>query len=802
MAAVDPDQMYLGADLDPATGRRSDQLTGYDPADLVTHGVIVGMTGSGKTGLGVVLLEEALLQGVPCLIIDPKGDLGNLALTFPELEPAQFRPWVDEQQAARDGLSPDEAAAKAAQDWREGLASWGIDGERIRALRDGAPVTLYTPGSTTGVPLNLVGSLQAPPAGTDEETLHDEVEGLVSGLLGLAGIDADPLTSPEHILLTNLIIDAWANGRDLDLAALIGLVQQPTIRKLGVLDLDSFFPAKERTALALRLNGLLASPSFRAWSLGEPLAFDALLHGADGRPRAAVIGLSHLADAERQFVVTLLLSKLITWMRRQSGTTSLRALVYMDEVFGYVPPNAMPPAKKPILTILKQARAFGVGMVLATQNPVDVDYKALSNAGTWMVGRLQTERDKARLLEGLTAASGSVEPAELDRTISALGKRQFVLQRAGAGGPKLFTTRWAMSYLRGPLDRDQIARLKEAAGGTPPAAGDTPHTEPTGSPAVAVRDVADDETTVPPAVADGVTVRYLAPDAPWARQVGAVPGGTRWEAALVARVQLRFDDARAGIDERDEWEAVLHPLGGHLDWAGAVEVDHDDRDLHEQAPAGVRFALPEAPLDRATWFRDAQKRLVEHLRLGEELVLLRNRTLKVIQRPNESEADFRLRLDAAADARCDEEAAALRDKVAARADKLRDAIADARERVEDLEAEQRRKRTGGLMKAAGGLLGAFLGGRRSSRSLARSVANAAGSVVGQSGSATLDNAQQRVERGQRDLAELEADLAEQLVALDRKWDAAARDTDTLRIGLTAADISVSQLVVCWIPTAP
>ena len=342
--------------------------------------------------------------------------------------------------------------------WSEGLASWGIDGSRIQALRDAANFTIYTPGSTSGVGLNVVGSLQRPPEGTDAETISDEVEGFVSGLLGLVGIEADPLASREHILLANLVQQAWANGQDLDLAGLVALVQAPPLRKLGVFELDEFFPPADRTKLALRLNGLLASPAFAAWGQGDALDIDALLEQG-GKPGCAIVSLSHLADEERQFVVTLVLSKLITWMRRQPGTDQLRALVYFDEVVGFVPPTAAPPAKAPILTILKQARAFGVGMVLATQNPVDVDYKALGNAGTWLIGRLQTEQDKARLLDGLSAAAGGVDTAAMSATIAGLDKREFVLRQAGQDAPTTFTSRWAMSYLRGPLTREQIATL-------------------------------------------------------------------------------------------------------------------------------------------------------------------------------------------------------------------------------------------------------------------------------------------------------------------------------------------------------
>ncbi len=799
MAALDSDQLFLGADLDPLSRQRTERLTGFDPDDLVTHGVIVGMTGSGKTGLGVVLLEETLLAGIPCLIIDPKGDLANLALTFPELSAEQFLPWVDSQQAGRDGMCPEQAATQAAQEWKEGLAQWGIDGSRIQALREAATVTVYTPGSRSGVGLNLIGSFGWPGPDIDEESRNDEIEGLVAGLLALADVEADPLTSPEHILLSNLIAHAWSAGRDLDLASLLALVQDPPLRKLGVLDLDTFFPPKARMALVLRLNGLLASPSFQAWSEGQPIDIEGLWRDPEGRPRAAVISLAHLSDAERQFVVTLLLSKLVTWMRRQSGTTSLRGLIYMDEVFGYVPPTAMPASKKPILTILKQARAYGVGMVLATQNPIDLDYRALSNAGTWMIGRLQTERDKARLLEGLTAASGSIDVAQIDATISALAKRQFVLQRAGASGLRLFTTRWAMSYLRGPLDRGQLQRLR---GATPPGPG--AHTGGPNPPAAPARPaLAADETSVAPSPPDTVTVAYLDPAAPWAAQVGAVPGGLRYEAALVAKVRLRFDDARAQLNHTEEWEALLPVLGPELSWAEAMVVDHDPRDLRVEPPPGVRYVLSGAALDRATFFRTAHKRLVDHLRLTEDLTLLRNRRLGLLQRPSEPEADFRQRLERGAEERSDAEARLIRDKLAERTEDLRQAIADAQERVEELDADQRRRRAGGLLQAAGGLLGAFLGGKRSSRTLARSIGRAAGEAVGGSASpASLGQAEQRARKGQRDLAGVEAGLAKQLVALDQKWTAAVAETDTLHVSLSAADITVEQLSLCWIPKGP
>jgi hypothetical protein len=381
-------EMYLGRDI------TTDEPVVYDANDLTTHGVIVGMTGSGKTGLGIDLIEEALLNGIPCLVIDPKGDMGNLALNFPDLAPSDFEPWLDASTADREAKTVPDLAASVADTWKSGLARHEIDPERMRRLRDSADITMYTPGSAAGVGMNVLGSLRAPSLdwATWSEVIREEISAFVSSLLILAGIDSDPVSGPEHILLATIIEQFWKEGKDLDLPALVGQVPKPPFRKMGVFDIDTFFPEKDRMSLALELNGLLASPSFASWMEGEPLEIEGLIGG--DRPKAAIVYLSHLTDEERQFVVTLLLGKTVTWIRSQPGTSQLRALIYMDEVFGFAPPTKEPPSKKPILTILKQARAHGVGMVLSTQNPVDLDYKAMSNAGTWMVGRLQTENER------------------------------------------------------------------------------------------------------------------------------------------------------------------------------------------------------------------------------------------------------------------------------------------------------------------------------------------------------------------------------------------------------------------------
>jgi Helicase HerA, central domain len=794
--------LHLGDLVDPAKHERTGTGVTVDTAELTTHGVIVGMTGSGKTGLGVVLIEEALSNDVPCLLIDPKGDLTNLCLVFPALGASDFRPWIDESQAKQAGATPDDFAAEQAETWKKGLAAWGIEPSRLQALVGGVDFTIYTPGSTAGVPVNIVGSLQAPEAAGDLETMRDEIDGYVSGLLGLVGIEADPLSSREHILLSNLIETSWTAGRSLDLATLVGEVQSPPIRKLGVFELDSFFPPKDRTAFALKLNSLLASPSFSAWAAGPPLDIGALLRTPEGKARAAILSIGHLSDEERQFVVALVLAKVVTWMRKQTGTTDLRAMVYMDEVAGYVPPSANPPTKKPILLLLKQARAFGIGLVLSTQNPVDIDYKGISNAGMWMVGRLQTERDKGRLLDGMSAAAGGVDVKEVGDTISGLGKREFVLHRAAKDKPEVFTTRWAMSYLRGPLTRDQIATLMqgraEAAPATPAA---SPAAEPAAAAPAAATATAADESTVMPNVAQGIGIRYLSPSAPWAATVGAVPNGTRLQAAAIARVHLRYDDEKADLLVDEEWEAVL-PLTATADPSTATAVDYDDRDLVTEAPTGPRYVLTDAAIGQKTFWTQLQRDLVDLLVRSRTMEIRANKQLKLWSRPGETPEQFADRCRQAADGGADDATAALRAKYETKAKRLRDQLMTAQARVEQYEVDARASRTDDLLSTAGGLLGSFLGGRRGTRSLARQMSRSAGGTSSRRRASTnqrRDAAADKFATLEQDAADLEAQLADEIAAIDQTWDEKAAAVDTVPITLEKGDVDVTSIALLWLP---
>ncbi|HMS46290.1 ATP-binding protein [Candidatus Microthrix sp.] len=848
----------LGAFLDDA-GDRTDEAVAYEADDLTTHGVIVGMTGSGKTGLGVVMMEEALRQNIPTLVIDPKGDMGNLLLTFPDLSADDFAPWVPR----------DTDPAETAETWRSGLEGWGLAPNHIAELRDGHRFCVLTPGSTAGLPVNLIGSL-APPvgagAGTDGEAVTDEIEALVSGILGLVGITADPLADREHILLANIIATAWAAGETLDLATLLTRIQDPPMRKLGVIELDQFFPKADRTKLMMKLNGLLASPGFAPWTQGAPLDVESLLWDENGRAACTVLYLAHLSESERQMVVSLVLSKMVTWMRGQSGSTDLRALIYMDEVYGYVPPTAQPPSKKPILTLFKQARAFGVGVVLSTQNPVDLDYKAISNAGTWMIGRLQTERDKARLLDGMSSAAGAVDLKALSETISGLGKRQFLMQRTGGSAPRRFGVRWAMSYLAGPLSKDQVGRLpgqaeaaaaltastggaaaapSAAAPGQPaaqpePTAQPEPAAQPApvepgaqleqaapatqgvpaappapaepaeqaepvaqpGPPAApaleALGDLADDETPTMPQVADGIPVRFVDAAAPWAADLGAVAGGQRWEPAVVARVELLYDEGEFRAEET--YEAVFFPLPAEPSADTVRAVDYDDRDLLEAAPHAGGFALPTAKTATKTFFTNLERSLKDRLYRGRTTELLTNPELKLTGRPGESREQFEARASEAARAAADAEADKLRVQLTSKADRIRTAIAKEQERLQTAQTTASTSRTDELISGAGSVFGALMGGRRSSRSIATAVR----SVSAKRGRTTraaekVEQYGARIEDHTEDLTELEATLADAIVELDERWALVATATQVVPVPLEKNDITVSQVALAWVP---
>jgi hypothetical protein len=735
------------------------------------------------------------------VIIDPKGDMTNLLLNFPELDPGSFRPWVDESTARRQSLTPEQLATQVAEQWKEGLASWEIDQARMRQLAETATFTVYTPGSVAGTPLNVLGSLAAPDL-TDTEAIRDEIEGFVSSLLVLAGIKSDPISGPEHILLATIIVTAWSQHLDLDLASLIGQVQQPSFRKLGVFELDAFIPPGDRTSLAMKLNGLVASPSFAAWRQGNPLDIGEILKEQDGKTPGAIFYLAHLSEPERQFFVTLLLSKLVTYMRGRPGSSDLQALVYMDEVAGFCPPTAEPPSKKPILTLAKQARAFGFGMVLTTQNPMDFDYKVMSNAGTWMIGRLQTERDKARILEGMQSASGGIDVGQLDQKISSLEKRQFLLHSAHGGIPRIFTSRWAMSYLAGPLTKDQLSKLP---GVPPPTAQSSDEGAPPPElsiPAPPSPTVTDLQAAAPnpelraPEVHSHAVQLFLDPAAPWANTIGAVPDSVNLTAMVAATVNLLYDDAQAKIEHREVFEAILTTPGQPLSTESVIAVDHDDRDFADAPPAGAQFDTTTAEFGKASFWKRLQSELVEYLIASRRIKVWKNPGLKIYSRVGETESEFRARCIVVADENADRAIAGLRDKYRLRIDRVRGELERAAHKVADLDADISERKQEELVSGAGDLLGAILGGRRRN-TVSRAATRR--SETRQTEARRKRASESKADK-MTDLIDLEGELAAEVNSITALWDDRAAHIEELRIPLEKMDVKVSDLKLVWVPS--
>jgi hypothetical protein len=817
---------YLGRRRDLAARVTLDELVLYDSRDLVTHALCVGMTGSGKTGLGITLVEEAAIDGVPVLVIDPKGDLGNLLLTFPSLSAAEFQPWVDPDEARRAGLEVEAFAAREAETWAAGLAAWGQDGARIERLRNAADFTVLTPGSRAGRPVSILSSFAAPPPGDrgDAEVIAERASGTATSALVLAGVDA-AARSREHSLVAAILTEAWQRGEDLDFAGLIRRIQRPRFETIGVLDLESFFSARDRFELATRLNGALAAPGFDAWLDGEPLDPQSLLYTAEGRQRVTILSLAHLGDAERMFFVSLLLAQVVSWMRRQTGTTSLRALVYMDEIFGFFPPVANPPSKLPLLTLLKQGRAHGLGVMLATQNPVDLDYKALGNIGTWFLGRLQTERDKARLLDGLEGAAGSLNRQEADRTLSALDKRVFLMHNVHEAAPIVFETRWAMSYLRGPLSREQIRALQgdRLPAGLPPSAPfaqsfraapgnsrtyDSPVVPDTLA-APAPLDSSDSAAAPQPpgaperpGTSSGLTARPILP--PGIRELflpAATAARVVYRPVILGSARVQFVDAALGIDERRE-VLYLAPATAEavpVDWAEAVRLDAGRTPLaDEPAVERAEYArLPAAatqPRSYGIWEKSFSRAAAHR----ERLELWRHPVLRLTSRPGESDRDFRVRVQQAARSARDTAIDAVRKKYAARERSLSDRL----RRAEAALTREQQQASGQKMQTAvsfgATLLGALFARKATGAgTIGRATTTARGVGRSMKEASDVKRATENIDAIRAAAAQLEEEIAADIAAITARFE---EDTPLEPVGVRPkrGHVEVQFVALGWV----
>jgi hypothetical protein len=694
---------YLGKEYDLEEKRLKDELILYKSKDLTTHAVIIGMTGSGKTGLGIGIIEEAAIDNIPVIAIDPKGDLGNLALTFPQLRGEDFLPWVNVHEAANKGLSAEEYANNQAELWRKGLSEWGQDEKRIERLRNAADVRIYTPGGSAGLGVSLLRSFNAPPREiiNDKDAYRDRVDITTNSLLSLLGFNADPFTSREYILISNIFEHTWSKGQNLDLPELISAIQKPPMDKIGVMDVDSFYPSKDRFSLAMMLNSLLASPGFKAWLEGDPMDINRFMYDKDGRPTVSIFSITHLSDSERMFFVTMLLNEVLSWVRSQPGTGSLRAILYMDELFGYLPPIANPPSKAPLLTLLKQARAYGLGLVLSTQNPGDLDYKALSNAGTWFIGRLQTERDKERVLAGLegAAAAGKFDRARTEQILAGLGQRIFYLHSVHNDEPVIFSTRWVLSYLSGPLTRDQISSLTSAETVTEKV--QTPYDN---IPQKQDIDTLNDNRTessksTPPVLPPQIKQVYLPATGMDPRNIVYVP-------SVIGAADVLYSNAKLGVSVSKNYTllAPLHDGPIPLDWSEAEQIEINLRDLDSGPVEGAHYAnFPDAA-SNARSYEDWKKLLNQFIRTNLSLKLLFSPALKTLSEPGEDERDFRIRLQHLAHERRDDAMEEIRKKYSSKLDQLEERHRRAKQAVEQKNAMAAQRKVEAAVSAGTALL--------------------------------------------------------------------------------------------------
>jgi hypothetical protein len=788
---------YLGRPFDLENKRPAEGLLLYDSKDLVTHAVCVGMTGSGKTGLCIDLLEEAAIDGIPAIIIDPKGDLANLLLTFPELRPEDFRPWVNAEDGQKKGLTVDEFAAQQAKVWSEGLASWGQESSRIKRLRDAADFRIYTPGSNAGIPVSILSSFAAPPEQVreDPELLNERISTTVTSLLGLVRIDANPIRSREHILLSNIINQAWTSGTNIDLASLISQIQSPPVTRIGVMELESFFPSKDRFELAMALNSLLAAPGFSSWLEGEPLDIQNILYTTTGKPRMAIFSIAHLSDAERMFFVSLLLNQMLGWVRAQSGTTSLRAILYMDEIFGYFPPVANPPSKQPLMTLLKQGRAFGLGVVLVTQNPVDLDYKGLSNTGTWFIGRLQTERDKARVIEGLegisTSAGGAFDRQKVERTLAALGNRVFLLNNVHDDEDVIFESRWAMSYLRGPLTRDQIKSLMDPVkrGGASAVAETT-----SAKPAIAATTKPGSPTNASAPILPPEVSQYFLPIR------GNGEGVVLYEPRMLATADVRL--ANKQIDTNQSL-ALLTPLTdgpSEVEWDKSAALEVPVSDLESTPVENAQFGSLPSGAGKAKSYEAWKKDFANWIYRTQKLEVLRSATLGITAAPGESERDFRLRLQQAAREKRDEAVAKLREKYAPKIAVLE----ERRRRAEQAVARESEQASSQKMQTAisfgATLLSSFLGRKSVSMStLGRATTAARGVGRSMKESSDVNRAAESLQVIDQKLAELNDEFKAETERLGQEFDPQTEQLETVNVKPTKANVSVKLCALVWAP---
>lgn len=761
----------------------------YKNKDLRTHAAIIGMTGSGKTGLGISLLEEAAIDNIPSIIIDPKGDMGNLLLTFPELKGEDFKPWIEEQDAINNGLSVDEQAQKTAQLWEKGITGDFQSKERIAKLKNSADFSIYTPGSTAGIPISILSSFKAPGKEVleDHDLLTSLVNSTVSSLLSLVDIKNDS-SSKENILLSSIFMNAYTKEKNLSLEELITLIVTPPFSKVGIFDLETFFAQEQRLKLALKLNTIIANPSFKNWIEGEPLDISNLLYDENGKAKVSIFSISHLDDAQRMFFVSLLLNQMLSWMRRQEGTSSLKALLYMDEIFGYFPPSKNPPSKQPMLTLLKQARSFGVGVILSTQNPVDIDYKGLSNIGTWFIGRLQTKQDKEKVIDGLSSASqGKVDKKELLNTISSLEKRTFIMKNINDDGIKIFKTRWVLSYLKGPISKDDIKKLMS---------------EKIAKLKTILSKISTNEKIVKKQEKHSTLNDYIKPILPniIEQKYSYYSQSDEYslQPYLLCSSSINFVNTSKNIDKKEEIKCKIY-LDKNIDEINFEEKEAIENDSFENKNRtnSIFYELPSF-LQNEREIKKIEKEFSNYLYRNEKLSLFKNNSLKLTSKQEESLNDFRLRIQDRLNEKIDEEVEKLQTRFEKNQDSLEKKLDKLYVKLEKEKDQATAKTTNTLISIGSSILGAFFGKSVLSKTNIGKVARGAkGASAILKERSDIKFVEEDIQNLNIEIEELEETLIEKVEQINKEYSISNYEIDEFNINLRRKDIYNTKIEILW-----
>ncbi len=808
MTPIDPKKFYLGKYYD-SKGNLTDEKLLYDPEDLNTHCVITGMTGSGKTGLGIALLEEIALKNIPAIVIDPKGDLTNLLLHFPELKGEDFSPWIDPEAPLREGKDLSIIAEETADNWRKGLAGWEYGSEEIAALGK-ISYTIFTPGSTVGNPINILSSFDAPDRiwGDGDEDIREKISTSVTALLDLIGIsNIDPIQSREHILLSNIIEQYWSMHKSIDIEEMIHAVTDPPFEKLGALSVETMYPAKERVKLALLLNNFLASPSFQTWNKGPKLDIGKMLFTEDGRARFNIFYIRHLNDHERMFFVTMLYSQIEAWMRTQAGTGNLRLGVYFDEIAGYLPASSNPASRLIILRMLKQARAFGVSMILSSQNPIDFDYKALSNAGTWFIGHLQTEQDKNRLLDGLTTNVGEIDRAQANNLISASEKRQFLYMNVHKPGLKVFTSRWVMNYLAGPLTRNLIPLLIEKGLSE---SNDSNSEIIKRKPIAEKTNLKEGEETMSPLPGDETEIsegskpviastinEYYRRSEKSAADCGASSDQITYVPVWFAQTETRIFQRKYNLDFTEKKAAMIEDQdirGTSLRW-GNYAVEPIDTAILDTRPesSDPKFETPPEWMLDARSVKSRETDFVDYIYRDSNIKIRANENLGIYAAPDTSDTGFlelcKAKISEASQIERDKLTKAYEKKVDKLEVKIRKAEADVEDKKDKMSSRNLEK-----YGAFGELALSLLTGRR--RSVSTSL-----NKYGLSNTAenALQKAQLILEAAKNELETETEAFKESINEIESRWDKIAEESTEISVAPLKKDIYTDVFGIVWMP---